>query len=214
MSDYRIKVNIRNNRLLTAMENKGFKYASQLAKTYGIKKQNVISLINGTMPPLNCNGEIKPLVKEILDILEISFEQAFTEKQIQGFKKHTFTVEAKESQLLQLINARKPLEMNLIEDDVHKLVDNLLSSLPKRYEKAIRMNIFENKPVKEIAVVLGVGTARVRQIIEKGINKLKTKNNFNKLIETGAIDLFNSTKFKRPDKNPMFHFKKVNDNQL
>jgi RNA polymerase sigma factor (sigma-70 family) len=208
MSDYRIKVSIRNNRLLNAMEKKGFKYASQFARAYAIKESNVINLINGAIPPLNCNGEIKPLVKEILDILDINIEQAFTEKQLQGFKKHTFTVEAKESQLLQLINARKPLEMNLIENDVHKLVDNLLSSLPKQYEQAIRMNVFENKTVKEIAVVLGVGTTRVRQIIEKGINKLKTKNNFNKLIETGAIDLFNNTKFKKPDKNPEFFFRK------
>jgi RNA polymerase sigma factor (sigma-70 family) len=198
MSDYRIKVNIRNNRLLKAMEAKGFSSASKFEKSYGFRNYAMINLINGSIPPLDRNGEIKPFVKEVLDILEISITDAFTEKQLQGFKKHSFTIEAKESQLLQLVNTRKPLELNLVEKDVNKLIDNLLSSLPKKYEQVIRMNMFENKTPKEIADILGVGRARVGQIILKGIEKLKTHSNFNKLIESGAVDLFNSTQFKKP----------------
>ena len=217
MSDYRIKVNIRNNRLLKAMEAKGFSSASKFEKSYGFRNYAMINLINGSIPPLDKNGEIKSFVKEILDILEINITDAFTEKQLQGFKKHSFTVEAKESQLLQLVNARKPLELNLVEKDVNKLIDNLLSSLPKKYEKVIRMSMFENKTNKEIADTLGVGRAWVGAIILKGIEKLKTHSNFNKLIESGAVDLFNSTQFKKPEKfytpfNPVnkLKFKEIN----
>jgi signal transduction histidine kinase len=46
--------------------------------------------------------KLKPFVKEILDILDISLEDAFTEKQLKGFKKHSFTIEAKESHLTQI----------------------------------------------------------------------------------------------------------------
>ena len=217
MSDYRIKVSIRNNRLLKAMEAKGFKSVAQFERSYKFNHYFVTRLINGSVPPLDRNGEIKSFVKEILDILEINIADAFTEKQLQGFKKHSFTVEAKESQLLQLVNARKPLELNLVEKDVNKLIDNLLLSLPKKYEQVIRMNMFENKTPKEIASILGVGRARVGQIILKGIEKLKTHSNFNKLIESGAIDLFNSTQFKKPEKsytpfNPVdkIKFKEIN----
>jgi RNA polymerase sigma factor (sigma-70 family) len=206
MSDYRIKVTIRNNRLLKAMEAKGFTSASKFEKSYGFRNYAMINLVNGSKPPLNKNGEIKPFVKEILDILEINITDAFTEKQLQGFKKHSFTVEAKESQLLQLVDARKPLEINLMENDVNKLIDNLLSSLPKKYEQAIRMNMFENKPIKEIAVTLGVGKARVGQIITKGIEKLKTHSNFNRLIESGADDLFKNTKFRLKEEEIYKHF--------
>ena len=203
MSDYRIKVSIRNNRLLKAMEAKGFSSAAKFERSYGFRNYAMINLINGSIPPLDKNGEIKSFVKEILDILEINITDAFTEKQLQGFKKHSFTVEAKESQLLQLVNARKPLELNLVEKDVNKLIDNLLFSLPKKYEQVIRMNMFENKTPKEIANILGIGRARVGQIILKGIEKLKTHSNFNKLIESGAVDLFNSTQFKKPEKSYM-----------
>jgi len=201
MSDYRIRVSIRNNRLLKAMEAKGFKSAAQFERSYKFNHYIVTRLINGSIPPLDRNGEIKHFVKEILDILEINITDAFTEKQLQGFKKHSFTIEAKESQLMQLTSARKPLEMNLIESDVNKLIKTLLSTLPKNYEQVIRMYMFENKTPKEIASILGVGRARVGQIILKGIEKLKTHSNFNKLIESGAVDLFENTKFKKPEKS-------------
>ena len=199
MSDYRIKVSIRNNRLLKAMEAKGFNSAAKFERSYGFRNYAMINLINGSIPPVDKNGEIKTFVKEILDLLEINITDAFTEQQLHGFKKHSFTVEAKESQLLQLVNARKPLEINLMENDVNKLIDNLLLSLPKKYEQVIRMSMFENKTTKEIAAALGVGRARVGQIILKGIEKLKTHSNFNKLIESGAVDLFNNTQFKKPE---------------
>jgi len=201
MSDYRIRVSIRNNRLLKAMEAKGFKSAAQFERSYGLRKYAMIGLVNGSRPPLNKKGEITPFVKEILDILEINITDAFTEKQLQGFKKNTFTIEAKESQLMQLTSARKPLEMNLIESDVNKLVKTLLSTLPEKYQIAIQMNLFENKPLKDVADILKVSRARAQQIILKGINRLKTTSNFTKLIESGAVDLFENTKFKKPEKS-------------
>ncbi len=212
MSDYRIRVSIRNNRLLKAMEAKGFKSAAQFERSYGLRKYAMISLVNGSRPPLNKNGEITPFVKEILDILEINITDAFTEKQLQGFKKNTFTIEAKESQLMQLTSARKPLEMNLMESDVNKLVKNLLSTLPERYQIAIQMNLFENKPLKDVADILKVSRARAQQIVLKGINRLKTTSNFTKLIESGAVDLFENTKFKKPEQ--LCRFKFVEEKQL
>ena len=209
MSDYRIRVSIRNNRLLKAMEAKGFKSAAQFERSYKFNHYFVTSLINGSTPPLDKNGEIKHFVKEILDILEISITDAFTEKQLQGFKKNTFTIEAKESQLMQLTSARKPLEMNLIESDVNKLIQNLLSTLPKNYEQVIRMYMFENKKKCEIALELNLSSSRIDQMVEKGIKKLKTTSNFTKLIESGAIDLFENTKFKKPEK-PYMPFNPVN----
>ena len=59
MSDYRIKVSIRNNRLLKAMEAKGFSSAAKFERSYGFRNYAMINLINGSIPPLDKNGEIK-----------------------------------------------------------------------------------------------------------------------------------------------------------
>lgn len=206
MSDYRIRVTIRNNRILKAIEAKGFSSVQKFCGQYKLCYVGINSIINGGRQPLSGKRELKETVKELLDILDISAEDAFTKRQLEGFKSHTFTIEAKESQLLQLVDARKPLEINLMENDVNKLINGLLSSLPKRYEQVLRMNMFENKPIKEIAVTLGVCKARVGQIIKKGIEKLKTHSNFNKLIESGADDLFKNTKFKMKEEEIYKHF--------
>jgi len=84
MSDYRVRINIRNNRLLKAMEAKGFTSASKFEKSYGLHNYSMINLVNGTKAPLDRNGHVKPFVKEILEILNISLEDAFTEKQLKG----------------------------------------------------------------------------------------------------------------------------------
>lgn len=206
MSDYRIKVTIRNNRILKAIEAKGFFSVQKFCDQYKLYYIGINSIIRGERQPLSRKRELKETVKELLDILDISAEDAFTKRQLEGFKSHTFTIEAKESQLLQLVDARKPLEINLMENDVNKLIDNLLSSLPKKYEQTIRMSMFENKPIKEIAVTLGVCKARVGQIIKKGIEKLKTHSNFNRLIESGAEDLFKNTKFRLKEEEIYKHF--------
>ena len=201
MSDYRVRVNIRNNRLLKAMEAKGFTSASKFERSYGLRNYSMINLVNGTIPPLTREGKIRPLVKEILEILGISIEQAFTEKQLEGFKKNSFTFEAKESQLIKIAEMKRPLEISLMEKDIKTLIDTYIYSLPETHRKVIRGIIYENRTLEDLAKELKVTRERVRQIYKRGIHKLRTSENFEKLIESGARDLFNSTMFVRFPKN-------------
>jgi len=201
MSDYRVRVNIRNNRLLKAMEAKGFTSASKFERSYGLRNYSMINLVNGTIPPLTREGKIRPLVKEILEILGISIEQAFTEKQLEGFKKNSFTFEAKESQLMKIAEMKRPLELSLMEKDIKTLIDTYIYSLPETYRKVIRGIIYENRTLEDLAKELKVSRERIRQIYKRGIHKLRTSENFEKLIESGARDLFNSTMFVRFPKN-------------
>ena len=201
MSDYRVRVNIRNNRLLKAMEAKGFTSASKFERSYGLRNYSMINLVNGTIPPLTREGKIRPLVKEILEILGISIEQAFTEKQLEGFKKNSFTFEAKESQLIKIAEMKRPLEISLMEKDIKTLIDTYIYSLPETYRKVIRGIIYENRTLEDLAKELKVSRERIRQIYKRGIHRLRTSENFEKLIESGARDLFNSTMFVRFPKN-------------
>ena len=201
MSDYRVRVNIRNNRLLKAMEAKGFTSASKFERSYGLRNYSMINLVNGTIPPLTREGKIRPLVKEILEILGISIEQAFTEKQLEGFKKNSFTFEAKESQLIKIAEMKRPLEISLMEKDIKTLIDTYIYSLPETHRKVIRGIIYENRTLEDLAKELKVSRERIRQIYKRGIHKLRTSENFEKLIESGARDLFNSTMFVRFPKN-------------
>jgi RNA polymerase sigma factor (sigma-70 family) len=201
MSDYRVRINIRNNRLLKAMEARGFTSASKFEKSYGLQNYSMINLVNGSYAPLDKKGEIKPFVKEILEILNISLEDAFTEKQLKGFKKNSFTIEAKESQLTQIAEMKKPLEISLIEKDVKTLIDTYVYSLPEKHRKIVKAIIYENRTLKDLAKELNVSRERVRQLFKNAIRKLRTSENFEKLIESGARDLFENTIFSRFPEN-------------
>lgn len=196
MSDYQVKIVIRNNRLLKAIKAKGFNSPTDLARKYQITNSKLIGIISGKIKPLDRNGELRDYVKDLLDIIDLTVEQAFTQRQLQGFKKHRFVFEAKENDLLQIISEnKKPLEISVMEKDVKNLINNYLLTLPERYATIIKGVIYNNKSYTEIAKELNVTVERVRQIYKRGIIKLRTSDNFKKLIQSGAIDIFKNTIF-------------------
>jgi hypothetical protein len=196
MSDYQVKVVIRNNRLLKAIKAKGFNSPTDLARKYKICGTKIIGIISGKIKPLDRNGELRDYVKDLLDIIDLTVEQAFTERQLQGFKKHRFVFEANETDLLQIISAsKKPLELSMMEKDVKNLINNYLSTLSERYAKVIKGIIYNGKNFTDMSKELNITVERTRQIYIRGITKLRTSDNFKKLIDSGAIDLFKNTIF-------------------
>jgi len=202
MSDYRVRVTIRNNRILKAIEAKGFSSVQKFCDQYKLNYLGVNSIINGSREPLSEKGELKELVKEILDILNISLDKAFTEKQLKGFKKNSFTIEAKESQLMQIAEIKKPLEISLMEKDIRTLIDTYVYSLPEKYRVVVKGLIYENRTLEDLGTELNVTRERIRQIFKRAVLRLRTSENFEKLIESGARDLFENTSFIRfPENN-------------
>lgn len=204
MSDYQVRVVIRNNRLLKAIKAKGFNSPTDLARKYKINGTKIINIISGKIKPLDRNGELRHYVKDLLDIIDLTVEQAFTERQLQGFKKHRFVFEANETDLLQIISAsKKPLELSMMEKDVKNLINNYLSTLSERYAKVIKGIIYNGKNFTDMSKELNITVERTRQIYMRGIIKLRTSDNFKKLMDSGAIDLFKNTLFsdKRTEVN-------------
>jgi len=202
MSDYRVRVTIRNNRILKAIEAKGFSSVQKFCDQYKLNYPGVNSIINGSREPLSEKGELKELVKEILDILNISLDKAFTEKQLKGFKKNSFTIEAKEFQLMQIAEIKKPLEISLMEKDIRTLIDTYVYSLPEKYKVVVKGLIYENRTLEDLGTELNVTRERIRQIFKRAVLRLRTSENFEKLIESGARDLFENTSFiKSPENN-------------
>jgi hypothetical protein len=191
--DYRLKVTIRNDRLLTAMENIGFESMAQFTKTHGLEYQRTGEIFNGKLKPLNEKGELKPLAKEILSILNLEVSEAFTERQLKGFTRTTFEKRVNEKDLLKLANPVKNHEFLLMEKDVNKVLDKMLGELGPRYEKIVRMvNGIGGQEVcsfKQIALEFKIGSYRVSQIYLTALRKLSTPKNLEKLKNAGISDL-------------------------
>ena len=198
--DYRLKVTIRNDRLLTAMENMGFESMAQFTQTHGLNYERTGHIFNGKLKPLNKKGELTSIAKEILSILNLETDEAFTERQLKGFVKTSFEKRVKEKDLLKLADPIKNHEFLLMEKDVNKILSEMLSKLPPRYEKVVRMinglGGHEVCSYKKIALELNIGSYRVSQMYLTALKKLSTTINLEKLKNAGIKDIYGIFKNK------------------
>ena len=197
MKDYRIKITIRNDRLLNAIENKNIPSVRQFCKLYQLDYNRVVQIISGKVKPLNDLGRPISLVEQIIDILDISLEDAFTERQLKGFAKTNYEISVAEQELKQLVNPVKNQEQKVIEKDVRlKILEAFSKRLGPREEKFIRLRYGfgdEKEHTRhEIAQIFKISHARVGQILAKAQRKLKHPSVSNDIINTGFNEIYTS----------------------
>ena len=204
MNDYRVKITIRNERLLSVMEKKGHQNVAAFCKAYGLSAPFVRDVINGHKPPLNRNKDLFPAVKELLDILNLTVEQAFTARQLQGFRKHSFEVKVEEKQLKQLVNPVRNHEMLMMEKDTGRVLREILEELPPRYRTAIKMlhgiDLKTDYTLEEVGLHFNVSRERIRQMCEKAMNLMSHPKNLEKLQQAGMKDVYGISKNIRIEK--------------
>ena len=197
MKDYRIKITIRNDRLLNAIENKNIPSVRQFCKLYQLDYNRVVQIISGKVKPLNDLGRPISLVEQIIDILDISLEDAFTERQLKGFAKTNYEISVAEKELKQLVNPVKNQEQRLIESDVKISIQNAFSKrLNAREEKILRMHYGFNggkeHTRKELSELFNVSISRISEIIIKAERKLKHPSVSKDIINTGFNEIYTS----------------------
>jgi len=203
MKDYRIKVTIRNDRLLTAMESDGYLSVAQFTKAHGLDYMRTSEIFRGKRKPLNSKGELTPLAEEILSILNLSTHEGFTERQLKGFIRTTYEKSVKEKELLKLVNPVQNHELLMMEKDINKIIGEMLSELPPRSENIVRrvngIGLACESSYREIAAELGCTQSRIGQIYQKALRLLSRPHNLEKLREAGIRDvhgLFSRKKHK------------------
>ena len=194
MKDYRVKVTIRNERLLSVMEEKGHESVAAFCKAYKLSACFIRDVINGRKPPLDRNKEILPTVKELLDILSLTVEQAFTPRQLQGFRKNTFEVKVEEKQLKQLVNPVRNHEMLMMEKDTSHTLNTMLGELNPREEKIVRMlhgiGMKSDHTMEEVGLMFKVTRSAIGAIHKRALRKLSHIKNLKKLQDAGADDVY------------------------
>ncbi len=209
MKDYRIKVTIRNDRLLSTMEEAGYISVAQFTKAHGLDYQRTSEIFNGKLKPVNKKGELTPLTKEILAILDLSVQKAFTERQLKGFLQTTFEKRVKEKDLIKIASPVKNHELLMMEKDVDKILNEILSELPPRYEAITRyingIGIEAAHTLTETALKYSLSLERTRQIYKKALLKLSQAKNLEKLKNAGLRDVYGlfKIKTKKPEQKVM-----------
>ena len=107
MQDYRVKITIRNERLLAAIEGMGFESVAKFCAEHILDYTKTSEIIRGRLKPINEDGKLNNKVENLLNILGLDIKDAFTPKQLQGFKNTSYEIKVKEKELTQLVNPVK-----------------------------------------------------------------------------------------------------------
>ncbi len=204
MSDYRVRISIRNERLLSAIENAGYASARQCSIANGYPEPFVGQLVSGSRKPLDVKtGKPTKFCKEILKILGKNIEDCFTPRQLQGFKKSSYQIKVDEKELKQLVSEHKNEGHSLLESELDKKITQVLSTrLGPREEKMIRMHYglgkYKEHTKTELAKYYNLSDDRIGQILKKAIFKLQHVSSASLLLSTGFYD-----KFTKVDVDPI-----------
>ena len=201
MKDYRVKITIRNERLLAAIEGMGFESVAKFCAEHILDYVQTSEIIRGRLKPINENGKLNNKVENLLDILELDIKDAFTPKQLQGFRNTSYEIKVKEKELTQLVNPVKNQELKYIETEVQEKISEVLTiRLTPREEKIVRMRfgigMKTDHTLDEISQELNVSKARTGQILAKAIRKLRHPSVACHLINTGFYDTFTKVAIK------------------
>ena len=205
MSDYRIKITIRNDRMLSAMEEMGYSSVASFCKKFNRPYVITAEYFAGKRSALDKHGELKDGVKELLTILGLTPEEAFTKRQLKGFNKTSFEIKTTEDKILSFMKPPiKNLESLMMEKEAHKILDSMLNNLLPREREAIKFkHNIEDCPYTtgkiptwdEIGLCFMVTRERARQIYFNGIRKLRTRDNI-ELINKATENPFNFSTMK------------------
>ena len=202
MKDYRVKITVRNDRILSKIESE---YASvrNFCMAMNLDYQRITDLIRGTSP-INAKGEIKELVKKLMEVLGCTIDELFTEKQLKGFVSHNkFETKVEEKDLMKIKQDIKPLELGMMEQDVTKVLNKIFHKfLTPREERVIRMRFgigtWSDSTLEEVGLQFQVTQERIRHIEQNAMKKLSSPEVINELRNAGIQDIFSKVDMRGP----------------
>ena len=202
MKDYRVKITVRNDRILSKIESE-YVSVRNFCMAMNLEYQRITDLIRGTSP-INAKGEIRELVKKLMEALGCSIDELFTEKQLKGFVSHNkFETKVDEEDLMKIKQDVKPLELGMMEQDVTKVLNKIFHKfLTPREERVIRMRFgigtWSDSTLAEVGLQFEVTQERIRHIEQNAMKKLSSPEVIDELRNAGIQDIFSKVDIKGP----------------
>lgn len=185
MKEYRVKITVRNNLLLSAIENAGYPTQADFARATGLGTTDVNNLVAMRRCPINHDGEFSDIAKTIMEALGASPSDLWTTEQL-GMRL------AKNSSdcLLTRFELQSALGVNpidavefqapddeLFEKEKNKIIADTLDTLTDKEKQILEMRYGlknnDEETLEKIGKKFGVSGERIKQIQQKALRKLR-----------------------------------------
>ena len=209
---YRVKITVRNNLLLTAIEQAGYRSVSEFAREIGHSPSRVGDLIGLREAPIKKDGTFSDMAKKIMEVLGAAPSDLWTteqlnmrlEKNVWEDKYTTHTVKAilggNIAQLEGAVyeSAEKP-EDQLSKKDLRAMLLQGLESITPREKQVVLLrfglDVGGEHTLEEVAQIMHLTRERVRQIEAKALRKMRDPAR-SKHFKAHAEDLLSSEKYQ------------------
>lgn len=181
--EYRVKVSVRNNLILMAIEDHGYTNIAKFAKANNISLVGLYAIINLKDAPLLVSGEFSPLAMKLMEILGACPTDLWTEEQLRMRLRNNYSerVLSKEAMLEALaMNSRAAIELaedRVYKQELEKLVEEGLNCLTPREAKilTLRYGLRGQDPhsLEEIGDKYDVTTQAIRRVEIRALQKMK-----------------------------------------
>jgi RNA polymerase sigma factor (sigma-70 family) len=201
MKAYRVDIKVRNNLLLSAIENAGFQSIVEFCKQADITPTGVYGLVSLKESPLKQDGTFTLVAQKILDYLCVLPEDLWSEEQLWStLTTNKGQVLLDKYQMSVLTYGEEENEVLSLEDRVYKReiqekVHEVLKTLLPRETKVIQMRFglkgMKQHTYEETGAAFDVNRERARQIESKVLRKLRDPYRANMLkdcLEEGVND--------------------------
>lgn len=169
MNEYVIHAKVKNNLIFQRIRDAGFETVSAFCRAHKLQDSVVGEFINMKRPALNKSGDWSGLAMRLAEALGVLPDELFTEEQATlALKRNTAYIEMSREQALSMTDPAVLLEQH---DLLGKLIAN--AHLSPRQEKVLMLRYANEKTLNEVGEALNLSGARVRQIEETALTKLR-----------------------------------------
>lgn len=180
MGEYRVKVSVRNNLLLKAIEDTGAKSVAEFCRINDLSTSTINALICMRIKPITEDGDFCFAAKDVMEVLGACPTDLWTTEQLNlrlGRNSKELVVDKETLQGL-IGGQATPLTAETPEDLVGKselahVVDAVLDRLTLRERQVLDMRYKQDMTLEEVAVAHKVSRERVRQVEAKALRKLR-----------------------------------------
>lgn len=188
IKEYRIKISVRNNLILTAIEKAGYASVAAFCRTHNIGHSHLNDLISLRDSPLTYTGEFSTIAVKLMDALDALPTDLWTAEQFTiKLRRNTATLDVSHegmraalgmnaTEALQLLPEQPRPDEALETKERDAIVNDVVDTLTPREARILRMRFGLGCPehsLEEVAVKFDVTRERIRQIEAKAMRKLK-----------------------------------------
>lgn len=173
--DFRLKISVRNNRLLVLIEKQRHPSIKAFAEAAGVDYNTFHRLLCLGRSPRLKSGEWSPMAMKVATYLRVEPEHIWPEHMLKIAKPVSVEVSLDELPMLQREPSRALLPA-IESDDIRQRVRNSISQLPLREAQIVLMRhgfLGPEMTYAQIGEKLGVSLERARQMEMRALRRLK-----------------------------------------